>query len=218
MTTMYGVYGVSGMGREAMPLARQTLTRSGVKIAPRTLVFIDDSPGNAVVNGHAVLTFDEFAAEPGAKLVTIAIADSTIRASLARRCESAGVGFFDVRADNAVILDDDVIGEGSLLCSFSHVTSNARIGKHFHANIYSYVAHDCIVGDFVTLAPAAKINGAVVLEDHVYVGTGAMIKQGAPGRPMVIGHGAIIGMGAVVTKSVPAGVTVVGNPARPVER
>ncbi len=41
-----------------------------------------------------------------------------------------------------------------------------------------------------------------------------MIKQGTPNQPLVIGQGAVVGMGAVVTKSVPAGVTVVGNPAR----
>ena len=41
-----------------------------------------------------------------------------------------------------------------------------------------------------------------------------MIKQGTPDQPLVIGKEAIVGMGAVVTKSVPAGATVVGNPAR----
>jgi acetyltransferase-like isoleucine patch superfamily enzyme len=72
-----------------------------------------------------------------------------------------------------------------------------------------------VIGDFVTLAPGAKINGNVVVQDHAYIGTGAMIRQGRPGEPLVIGEGAIVGMGAVVTRSVPPGVTVVGNPARP---
>ena len=79
---------------------------------------------------------------------------------------------------------------------------------------YSYVEHDCVIGDFVTFAPGVQCNGNVTIEDHVYVGAGAMIKQGKPGKPLVVGRGAVVGMGAVVTRDVPAGATVVGNPAR----
>lgn len=50
------------------------------------------------------------------------------------------------------------------------------IGRSFHANIYSYVAHDCIIGDYVTFAPSVKCTGNVVIEDCVYIGTGAMRK------------------------------------------
>jgi acetyltransferase-like isoleucine patch superfamily enzyme len=125
------------------------------------------------------------------------------------------VGFVDVRAANVVVMDAVTIGPGSILSPFVTVTSNARIGRHFQANLYSYVAHDCVVGDYVTFAPAVRCNGNVTVEDHAYVGTGAILRQGKPGAPLVIGRGAVVGMGAVVTRSVPPGVTVVGNPARP---
>ena len=101
---------------------------------------------------------------------------------------------------------------------FVTITSNVIIGKCFQANIYSYVAHDSRVGDFVTFAPGAKCNGNVVIEDNVYIGTGAIIRQGRPNKPIVIGQGAIVGMGAIVTKNVPAGVTVIGNPAVPLSK
>lgn len=51
--------------------------------------------------------------------------------------------------------------------------------------------------------------------DHACIGTGAIIKQGTPVKPLVIGEDAVVGMGAVVTKDVPAYTTVVGNPAKP---
>ena len=119
-----------------------------------------------------------------------------------------------IEAANTLIMDSVEVGIGSILSSFVHLTSNIKIGKFFQANIYSYVAHDCIIGDFVTFAPRVMCNGNVVVEDHAYIGTGAVIKQGQPGNPLVIGEGSVVGMGAVVTKSVPRGAVVVGNPAR----
>ena len=116
-----------------------------------------------------------------------------------------------------ILYDDIEIGDGGILCANSILTSNIRIGKHFHANIYSYVAHDCVVGDYVTFAPRVSCNGRVVIEDDVYVGTSAILRQGSHAKPLTIGKGAIIGMGAVVTKDVAAGTTVIGNPARPME-
>jgi len=112
-------------------------------------------------------------------------------------------------------MDNVNIDEGSILSPFVTLTSNIQIGRQFHCNLYSYIAHDCIIGDYVTFAPGVKCNGNIVIEDHAYIGTGAIIKQGKPGAPLIIGRGAVVGMGAVVTKNVPAGTTVVGNPAKP---
>ncbi len=206
------IFGASGFGREVMPLARAQCLASAHQ---HELVFVDDQPAVSHVNGHAVLTYAQWIALPAnVRFINVAIASSAVRQSLVERCTADGVQFFEVRAPNVVQLDDVVLGEGAILSPFVMLTSNIRIGRHFHANIYSYVAHDCVIGDYVTFAPGVKCNGNVVIEDHAYIGTGAIIKQGKPGAPLVIGRGAVVGMGAVVTKSVPPGVTVVGNPAR----
>lgn len=210
---LYGVFGASGLGREVMPLLRAQLQQVA---SIEQLVFIDDAPPATQLNGHAVLTWAEFLARPASqRAVALAIANSSIREALAQRCQAAGVEQLSVQASNVVRMDDITIGEGALLSPFVTFTSNIRIGRCFHANIYSYVAHDCIIGDFVTFAPGAMCNGNVHIQDHAYIGTGAVLKQGTPDKPIVIGRGAIVGMGAIVTKSVPPGVTVVGNPARP---
>jgi len=210
--TLYGIYGASGCGRGVMPVARAQHAAAG-----DALVFIDDAPGPARVNGHDLVDFAAFLARPAdARHVSLAIASGALREALARRCAKAGLGYFDVISDRAVVMDDVSWGEGIILSPFVTLTSNIRIGRHFQANLYSYVEHDCAIGDFVTLAPGAKCNGNVVIEDHVYVGSGAVIRQGKPGAPLVIGKGATIGMGAVVTGDVAPGAVVVGNPAQPV--
>lgn len=210
---LYAIYGASGAGREVMPLARRQLEREG---NPFDLVFVDDAAHGGVVNGHRVLSFDAFLATPASvHFVNVAIAQSLVRQRLVEKCAAAGCGFFSVAADSSAVFDDVIIGPGSLLCSFVLLTTNVRIGQHFHANYYSHVAHDCRIGDFVTFAPGVRCNGNVVIEDHAYIGSGAILRQGTPGNPLVIGRGAVVGMGAVVTKSVAPGVTVVGNPARP---
>jgi sugar O-acyltransferase (sialic acid O-acetyltransferase NeuD family) len=214
MQPLYAVYGVSGFGREVMPLARDMLKAASISLD--RLVFIDDNPEAQVVNGHHVLRYADFLAwEAAERYVVIAIANSAVREKLAARLQADGVKEWSVKAANVVSMDDVTLGEGALLCPFVTLTSNIRIGKYFHANIYSYVAHDCVIGDFVTFAPSVKCNGNIVIEDHAYIGTGAIIKQGVPGKPLVIGKGAVVGMGAVVTKDVPPGITVVGNPAKP---
>ncbi len=211
----FAIFGASGCGRGVLPLAREQL-QADLSAGFADLVFVDDQPGASVVNGHRVLTYGEWLSEPAtSRHINVAIANGHVREKLVQRCAADGVQFFEVRAANVVELDDVQLGEGGVLCPFVTLTSNIRIGKHFHANLYSYVEHDCVIGDFVTFAPGVKCNGNVRIEDHAYIGAGAVIKQGVPGAPLVIGQGAVVGMGAVVTRSVLPGQTVVGNPARP---
>jgi len=207
---LVGIYGASGFGREVLPLVREQLKGSSAEF-----VFVDDGDVPAALNGCPVLRYDEFLGRDSPeKRIVFAIANSVIREKLADKCAKDHINTLAIKADNTVILDEVEVGKGAILCHFTQLTSNIRIGKYFHANIYSYVAHDCVIGDYVTFAPAVRCNGNIVIEDHAYIGTGAIIKQGTPDEPLVIGKGAVVGMGAVVTKDVPPGVTVVGNPAK----
>ncbi len=216
---MYGVFGAGGFGREVAPLVRRTIVSNAAHGLHAEMCFVVEGHTlDNTVNGVAVISADAFMSLSCERFFNIAIGNSQSRERIAEYLIADGCLPFSIISDNAVIMDGNEIGEGAIISPFTTVTSNSKIGKFFHANIYSYVAHDCIIGDYVTFAPAVKCNGNVVIEDHAYLGTGAVLKQGSPDKPLLIGRGAIVGMGAVVTKDVPAYTTVVGNPARMMER
>lgn len=212
---IFGIFGKGGCGRGVLPVA-DAMLKADPAVGPYELVFIDDDISEKTVNGRRVLDLETFLGEDAtARAVSLAISDPAMRVELDERCRAHGVDYFPVTAPETVIMDEVVIGEGAILSPFVTITSNIRIGRHFHANLHACVEHDCRVGDFVTFAPGVRCNGNVVIGDRAYLGAGCIIRQGKPGRPLEIGAGAVVGMGAVVTKNVPAGVTVVGNPARP---
>jgi sugar O-acyltransferase (sialic acid O-acetyltransferase NeuD family) len=210
----YGLIGAGGHGRETMPVFREMI-RSRDPDPDHQFMFVVEGATEERVNGLPVVDLSQYLATAGERFFNIAIADARVRERIAGLCLAAGARPLTIVSRSALVLDENDIGEGAILSPFSSVTSNVKIGRFFHANIYARVAHDCVIGDFVTFAPSVQCNGNVVVEDYAYIGTGAVLKEGRRGRPLVVGKGACVGMGAVVTKDVPPFTTVVGNPARP---
>lgn len=195
------IYGAGGFGREVLTAARRD---------PREVAFLSDDPGTQF-DGIPIIRLADLGEGDA---IVVAVADPATRRLLAGRCR----GFGQVIAPTSVIGRNVSIGEGAIICDFTWITTCARIGRHFHLNGYSYVAHDCVIGDFVTFGPGVQCNGNVHIGDGAVLGSGANIRNGSAARPLRIGEGAVVGMGAVVTRDVPAFATVIGNPAKPLLR
>lgn len=109
--------------------------------------------------------------------------------------------------------DSCQFGAGVMLACGAVCTIDIVFGAYSLMNFGCTVGHDVRVGKGCVVNPGANISGGVILEDGVLVGTGAQILQYRQ-----VGRGAVVGAGAVVTEDVLEHCTVVGIPARALDK
>lgn len=98
---------------------------------------------------------------------------------------------------------------GFYLASLAYIGPFVFLGNHVHVNRAAQVAHDCVLGDFVTVGPMANLLGGVRVGKGSEIGASAVVLPGVK-----IGEWCRIGAGAIVTKDVLDGATVRCEPAR----
>ena len=121
-----------------------------------------------------------------------------------------------VREDN-IIGDDVSIGSGSILEHHIRIGNGVRLHSNVFVPEFTVLEAGCWIGPNVVFTNAKYPRSPRVKDELIgaHVEIGAKIGANATILPGVhIGRDAVIGAGAVVTKDVPPGAVVVGNPAR----
>ncbi|BCG48527.1 dTDP-3-amino-3,6-dideoxy-alpha-D-galactopyranose 3-N-acetyltransferase/dTDP-6-deoxy-3,4-keto-hexulose isomerase [Citrifermentans bremense] len=138
------------------------------------------------------------------------------------------------------LVESTKIGDNTRIWAFAHVLPQATIGSDCNICDHVFIENDVVVGDRVTVKCGVQLWDGLRVADDVFIGPnatftndmyprskkpfqllktvvecGATIGANATILPgLTIGAGAMVAAGAVVTKDVPAGALVAGNPAR----
>jgi len=143
---------------------------------------------------------------------------------------------------SSVVDEGAIIGKGTKIWHFCHVSSNARLGEKCNLGQNVFIAGDVELGNNVKIQNNVSIYTGVTCGNDVFLGPSMVFTNVTNPRSGVnrrgqysrthVGHGAsiganativcghdignfaFIGAGAVVTKNIPDYALVVGNPAK----
>jgi len=211
------IYGAGGFGRELAWLVQSCNEKQETY---RVACFVEDKQAlhGAELNGIPVMGLNDLSRTFPDAAVVGAIGNPKTRRMAMEKAAAAGFGFETLihpRVERSRWIE---IGLGTVICAGSILTTNIILGQQVQINLDCTIGHDVVIGNYTTLAPGVHVSGWVHFGRDVYVGTGAVFINGTSEKPLRIEDGAVIGAGACVTKSVAEGCTVVGVPAKPLQR
>jgi len=145
--------------------------------------------------------------------VIVAIGDNNIRQQKSFQLKKALLPLVSVIHPKAIVSKHTKIGAGCFIAASAVVNVDVVIGDFSIINTAAIIEHDCFIGNACHISPAASLAGGVILGQRTWVGINATVRQ-----LVKLGEDVLVGAASVVIKDVQPGTTVVGNPARILER
>lgn len=143
----------------------------------------------------------------------VGIGDNRTRVNKAAVLRSLGFELATAVHPHAIVSRRAVLEPGTVVMGGAVVNADTRIGASAIVNAGATVDHDCDLAEGVHISPGAHLAGGVRVGALAHIGIGASVIEN-----ITIGQGAVVGAGAAVVEDVPAGVLVVGVPARVARR
>lgn len=198
---------------------KYTLAPGGYYVGDNVTIGRDAYIEPGCVISHDVTIGDRAVIKMGARIENCTVGDDFIA------CENCTVG-----TTGFTMADDDdgnkmriptlgrvIIGNHVEIGALTNVSRGSAGNTEIHDCVkldsLVHIGHDVVLHRNVEIPAGAIIGGFDELMEGAYVGINAVLRN-----RIKVGEHAFIGMGAVVTKSVEANTTVVGNPAKPFER
>ena len=104
------------------------------------------------------------------------------------------------------------IGCGTAVLANCTICANAELGDHVMMLPSCVLGHDARVGDHTILAAGVIVSGSVSIGQSCYLGANSCVRDS-----LRVGDEALLGIGAVLVDDAPAGMVMLGNPARKIK-
>jgi sugar O-acyltransferase (sialic acid O-acetyltransferase NeuD family) len=114
---------------------------------------------------------------------------------------------------SAVVCQPNLLGAVSLICANAVVNIDSKIGMANIINTCASVDHDCLLGDFVHIAPGVRVAGGVTIGDSSFIGIGSVIIQSK-----IVGTCCILGAGSTLLCDLADHSVAVGSPAKVIKQ
>lgn len=189
---------ILGMGGHARSLV-DILEREG-KYEIEGYVVNDMEKGN-IIAGYPIIGRDnnlEEIFQAGIKYAAIGIGflgKGSIRKVLWKKLKEIGFLLPVICDTSAIIANNVMIGEGSVIGKGAIINSGSVIGKLSIINTGAIIEHDCVIGDFTHISVGSVLCGGVRVGKETFIGANATVIQGKN-----IGEGCVIGAGLVIRK------------------
>jgi len=203
------VWGCGGHGRVVLDAARASGDFERVAFGDD-----DASLGGATICGAEVIRGGLAGAlDRGFCEFVVGVGRNDLRAACLARGLEAGLRAAVCLHPRAWVSPFATIGAGSVVLAQAVVQNGAVVGGNCIVNTAAVVEHDVRIGDHAHVSPGAVLGGGAAVGGGAHVGAGAVVLPGVR-----VGDRAMVGAGALVRTEVRSGTTVVGVPARILER
>ncbi|KXI27545.1 acetyltransferase [Paraglaciecola hydrolytica] len=143
----------------------------------------------------------------------VAIGSNQIRQKVTRQLLTQDCQLATLIHPMAYVSQPELIGAGTLVCANAVVNIDSKIGLANIINTGSSVDHDCVLGDFVHIAPGVRLAGAVCIGESSFIGIGSVI---IPGK--IVGSSCILGAGSTLLTDLADYAVAVGSPAKVIKQ
>jgi sugar O-acyltransferase (sialic acid O-acetyltransferase NeuD family) len=139
----------------------------------------------------------------------VAIGNARIRQKIIEKLMSLGINTPTLKHPSSNISKYTHISHGCVIMQGAVINAFAEVAEGCIVNSNAVVEHDCKLGKYVHICPNSAIAGGALIGERTWVGIGATVRQ-----MINIGADVVVGAGSVVVNDIPAGVTVIGVPAK----